>query len=277
MKRSYGPANLYTDQFLSGINPYIRLAYYDILPPHKLVARRVIYDYEIVLIKSGTAAITVEDQIYEAGPGDVFLFKPGQPHSISVYEEPLVQPHIHFDLCYSADTSKIVPISYIDFGEMTERERNLVRPDITGGFFSHFPNYIRLQNTINIEQLIFDVIDAYCSPSIFPEIRLKWCFLRLFDHLLCELNWINSGHSLIKSERAALIKQYLDHHTERQITLDELAKVHHIEKSYVSRIFKEAYDISPMQYHLLQRIEKAKLLIPFMETGSSRVSSSTHP
>jgi AraC-like DNA-binding protein len=275
LNKNYKTANLYTDDFLLAINPYIRLAYYNTLSPHKTIGERIIYDYEIVLFKSGTATITVEDHVYDAGPGDLFLFKPGQRHSFTVHNEPLVQPHIHFDLHYFADTSKVVPISFKNLSEMTEAEQALVRPDITDGFFRSFPSHIHLRNPMYIEQLIFDVINTYRSPSIFPEIRLKWCFLRLLDQLLCEINWQNTDHLLQKGERASLIKQYLDYHTDRQVTLEELAKVYHIDKSYVSRIFRETYDITPMRYHLLQRTEKAKLLIRYTNLSLTQIAEQT--
>lgn len=275
MDRSYGPANLHADSFLLEVNPYVRLAYYDILPPYKKIAQRIIYDYEIVLLKSGTATITVEDQVYKAGPGDLFIFKPGQLHSFLVNEEELVQPHVHFDMKYLADNSEFVPISFKNRSEMTDVEKEMIRPDITEFFITRFPNYIHLQNPIHIEQLLFDVIDAYGSPSVFPEIRLKWCFLRLLEQVLCEIKWRDMDPVLIKDERAVLIKQYLDYHTERQIKLDELAEVYHIDKSYISKIFRERYDISPMRYHLMQRMEKAKKLIRCTNISLTQIAEQT--
>ena len=275
MSKQYKTANLYTNDFLLGINPYVRLAYYDTMHPGKTIRERIIYDYEIVLFKSGKATITVEDQRYEAGPGDVFLFKPGQRHSFTVHNEPLVQPHIHFDLQYVSSSSSAVPISYKNRYEMTEREKTLIRADITEGFFRDFPSHIHLENPMHIEQLIFDVINTYRSPSIFPEIRLKWCFLRLLDQLLYELNWLYNDHTLLKEERANLIKQYLDHHTDRQVTLEELSNIHHIDKSYVSRIFRETFSMPPMRYHMLQRMEKAKMLICYTNIPLTQIAEQT--
>lgn len=267
--------NLYTNDFLLTVNPYIRLAYYHTLDPNRAFPERIIYDYEIVLIKSGTGTITIEDHAYDAGPGDLFIFRPGQRHSFSVNDTPLVQPHIHFDLRYSASTSGSVPISFKLASEMTADEIALIRPDELNNILCNFPSHIHLQNSLYIEQLLFDVINIYRSAPIFPEIKLKWSFLRLLDQLICEINWQNSDHLLHKEERANLIKQYLDHHTTCQVNLDELSKVYHVDKSYISRIFQEIYGITPMRYHLLQRIEKAKLLIRYTNLSLTQIAEET--
>lgn len=273
--KRYQTPNLYTNDFLLTINPYVRLAYYHTLDPNRVFAERIIYDYEIVLIKSGTGTITIEDRAYNAGPGDLFIFRPGQRHSFATNDKPVVQPHIHFDLNYSAATSGIVPISFKLASEMTAEERSLIRPDILDNFLSNFPSYIHLQDSLYIEQLLFDVINVYRSTPIFPEIRLKWCFLRLLDQLICEINWQNNDHLLHKEDRASLIKQYLDHHTDRQVTLDELSNVYHIDKSYVSRLFRETYSTTPMRYHILQRTEKAKLLIRYTNLSLTQIAEQT--
>lgn len=54
---------------------------------------------------------------------------------------------------------------------------------------------------------------------------------------------------------------YLEHYTDHAVTLDELANVYHIDRSYISRSFKAEYGVSPIHYQLLVRISKAKSMI----------------
>ena len=94
------------------LSPYIRRAWYNILMPSEVIGPRVIFDYELVLIKEGHADIVIEDMHYAASPGDMFIFRPRQPHCIyTAPDEQLIQPHIHFDLLAYPDREK-VPISY---------------------------------------------------------------------------------------------------------------------------------------------------------------------
>ena len=67
--------NLYQNDFLWHINPYVRKAFYDRLMPHQVIGERIIYDYELLYIKSGRCVVTIEDQQYETQPGDLYFFR----------------------------------------------------------------------------------------------------------------------------------------------------------------------------------------------------------
>ncbi|UUZ84643.1 AraC family transcriptional regulator [Paenibacillus sp. P26] len=56
---------------------------------------------------------------------------------------------------------------------------------------------------------------------------------------------------------------YLKHNIDRKVTIDELSKISGISKYYMISLFKQSFGMSPIQYHLLQRIEKAKEMIQF--------------
>lgn len=263
--------NAFSNNALNALNPYIRMAYYGTIEAHTSIPERVIYDYELLYVKSGHATITIEDQVYQASMGDMFFFKPDQRHSIVAYDEPLVQPHIHFDLMYQ-DNSTQVPISFVNREQMTEEQIAWIRPDITNSLFDPFPSYIRLPNPLYVEQLLFEVISAYNSPNLYTELQLKWRFLRLLEQLLYELNWEKTQHRNFPLERALHIKLYLEHTTDHAVTLDELAGVYHVDKSYISRTFKEAYGISPIRFHLLHRIKKAKEMIYYTNISITNIS-----
>lgn len=57
------------------------------------------------------------------------------------------------------------------------------------------------------------------------------------------------------------VKQYIEEHYEKHITLDEIAKELSISKFHLCRIFKEAEDMSIMHFLLQKRIEQAKLFL----------------
>lgn len=267
--------NVYHNDALLGVNPYVRLAFYSTLDAHHRIRERIIYDYEIIFIQSGTATITVEDEVFEAQSGEIFFFRPGQRHSLTIHDETFVQPHIHFDLIYNPDLSSLTPVSFKNRSEMTAHEQSMIQPDVTDRFLHQFPTCIRLKNPLYVEQLIFDVINAYNTPEVFPEIRLKWRFLRLLDQLLCEISWQQTDRRLSAMERANLFKLYLEHHTSRRVTLDELAQVYHLDKSYVSRIFTATYGVTPIRYHLLFRLAKAKNMILYTTISLTAIAEQT--
>lgn len=255
--------NRFHNDLMHRINPYVRFAKYDTLAPHHVIRERMLYDYELVYIKSGKVTITIESKRYDAKIGDFFLFKPGQPHSFTVHDEPLVQPHIHFDLIYQGETSIRSPISRKHTDRMSDAEKALIQEDISGMFFSDFPSYFRIQNPLYMEQLLYDVISAYQQPNLFPEIHVSGCFMRLWEYLLSEIYWQRAEHVSICKERADNIRLYLEHNADHKVTMEELSSYFHIDRSYISRIFKASYGISPIRYQLLFRLSKAKELLRY--------------
>ncbi len=55
--------------------------------------------------------------------------------------------------------------------------------------------------------------------------------------------------------------EYIHHHFSDQLPVDELSKVAQLSNSHFKRLFKKQYAISPQQYIMSLRIEKAKALI----------------
>ena len=258
---------------LEQISPHIRLAWYSVLQPGTYIKERVLFDYELLYIKSGGAEITIGDATYTGAQGDLFIFRPGQRHSIRIADEaPFVQPHIHFDLFSYPDRSE-VPISFKNMSEMSADEMRYFRRDDCEAFISPFPSLLRPQSPLYIEQLIFDVIHAYNNPGLFPEITLKWLFLRLWVQLLSEIACQRDLPREQKSEAVRKVKLYLEHNVDRRITLDELARANHFSKSYLSRLFKEAYQTSPLHYHTTLRIQKAKDLVRFTNMPLTEIAS----
>ncbi|MDN4619555.1 AraC family transcriptional regulator [Paenibacillus sp. PsM32] len=59
----------------------------------------------------------------------------------------------------------------------------------------------------------------------------------------------------------ALVRNFIDIHFKKDITLDVLASEAHINKYYLSHAFKKTYDISPLKYLSTVRINTAKFLL----------------
>jgi AraC family transcriptional regulator len=54
---------------------------------------------------------------------------------------------------------------------------------------------------------------------------------------------------------------YIHTHLDRELSLTELAEVINISPTYFASLFKQAIDISPHQYVIQQRVERAKLML----------------
>ena len=261
---------------LTNLSPYVRIAWYSTLDPHTILGPRDIFDYELLYLKEGSARITVESRVYDGNPGDVFLFRPHQRHKIECLNNfPVIQPHVHFDLQYRADQRDVF-VSYVTDEEMTPEQKTFFRSDIMDRFYPSIPDRIHLQNSKVFEEYLFDLIDEYNMPSSFTQVRQQWYFMRLFDLYLTEVGYFLhiEGHSNAESI-ASRMKLYLDNNTSRRVTLEELADVVHLDKSYIIRLFRQFYQETPISYHQQVRINRAKSMLLYTNLSVTEIASNT--
>lgn len=261
---------------LTNLSPYVRIAWYSTLDPHTILGPRDIFDYELLYLKEGSARINVEGRVYDGNPGDVFLFRPHQRHKIECLNNfPVIQPHVHFDLQYRADQRDVF-VSYVTDEEMTPEQKTFFRSDIMDRFYPSIPDRIHLQNSKVFEEYLFDLIDEYNMPSSFTQVRQQWYFMRLFDLYLTEVGYFLhiEGHSNAESI-ASRMKLYLDNNTSRRVTLEELADVVHLDKSYIIRLFRQFYQETPISYHQKVRINRAKSMLLYTNLSVTEIASNT--
>lgn len=258
------------------LSPYVRIAWYSTLEPHTLLGPRDIFDYELLYLKEGSVRITVEGRVYDGNPGDVFLFRPHQRHKIECLNNfPVIQPHVHFDLQYRADQRDVF-VSYVTDEEMTPEQKTFFRSDIMDRFYPSIPDQIHLQNSKVFEEYLFALIDEYNMPSSFTQVRQQWYFMRLFDLYLTEVGYFLhiEGHSNAENI-ASRMKLYLDNNTSRRVTLEELANVVHLDKSYIIRLFRQFYQETPISYHQKVRINRAKSMLLYTNLSVTEIASNT--
>ncbi|MCD9022546.1 AraC family transcriptional regulator [Cohnella silvisoli] len=260
---------------LNNLSPYIRVAWDNFIEPPFHISERVIFDYELLYVKDGEIKVTVEDKVYYGIPGDIFLFKPLQPHAIYLLNNKrLHQPHIHFDLYYQSDSPQ-VKISFKPLKAIMEEEKQWFREDVTPLMEDPLPNHIRLNKPVVIEKLIYDIIFEMERKFPYYETSAKGLFVQLWVQLLRENHWKNNAHLLSKWELLDRIKNYMSHQTEHEITLDELSKFANLNKYYLCKLFKKAFNITPIQYHVAVRLEKAKQMIQFTNLSLSVIAEKT--
>ena len=123
---------------------------------------------------------------------------------------------------------------------------------------------------------LLDLIDEYNMPSSFTQVRQQWYFMRLFDLYLTEVGYFLhiEGHSNAESI-ASRMKLYLDNNTSRRVTLEELAEVVHLDKSYIIRLFRQFYQETPISYHQKVRIKRAKSMLLYTNLSVTEIASNT--
>lgn len=253
------------------INPYIRRAWYNTLHPGEEIKERSLFDYEILFVKEGRATVTIQDVAIDARSGDLFIFRPRIPHSIIVDPDcSMVQPHVHFDLIQYPDAQQ-VPVSYWALEEMSEIEKGYFRPDLLTTILTPCPSHIRLKNPQYIEFLLADVIYTHAHRTEYSELNEKSLFLKLLYQVLVEIKMDTDTLHVEKGQYAAQIRQYLEQNIHRNVPLDELTRIHNLSKSHLLSLFRAAYQTTPLRFHQVLRMNKAKYLLRFTTAPISEI------
>ena len=254
--------------FLNYLSPYVRYAADStVIPPRKL--SRVIFDYELAFIKSGNTKVTVGGITYQGKAGDIFLFRPHEHHILeAIGDTPIRQPHVHFDFFYRPDSPEVT-VSFKPLDKMTPQEMKLFREDILEEFLLSFPHYIHLDNPSNFENILFQIIDAYNQKQPFYEMITKGLLLQLWAMILQKIDFKDNKTTLVIINR---IKDYLDHNTSHNVSMEELSDVFHLSSIYISRIFKDAIGATPKRYHTMVRINMAKELIQYSKYSLTEIA-----
>ena len=219
---------------------------------------RVIFDYELLYVKEGEIVVTIEDSEY-AGLPRQSLFQ--APSPLTLGAKRLRQPHIHFDFFYRQD-SPDVKISFRPLEDISEQEAKWFREPINKGSELWLPDKINLQNTLVFEKMLFGIIDEFGRKLPYYEFTAKGMFINLWAYLMREWHWSCVRNAVSNTDILFEIKDYLDHNPAKE-SLDELARQFKMSKFHLTRLFKKAFSATPIQYHRLVRIHKARELIQF--------------
>lgn len=77
---------------------------------------------------------------------------------------------------------------------------------------------------------------------------------------------------LAGNRQCAAVLRYIDRHFKETLTLDQLAEEAHMNKFYLSHVFKQEYGISPINYMISRRIEESKYLLAETDLSVSRIA-----
>ncbi len=238
--------------------------------PKMLLKPRIIFDYELLYVEKGELSIRIEEDFYTILPGDIVLFKPGKEHEIMGSVGECWMPHIHFDLMYYEDFED-VPINFKTLKECSESELRLIRQDILDTALP-IPDIIRISNHIEIYNTILKLIHAYDRKDPGFVILQKSLLLHIVYHLEKGLHAKMNTHLTLHQKALEQVVTHIVDHYDETIPLDVLAKIACLSVYHFSRLFKEKYSLSPHQFQIRHRIEKAKELMSYSHLSLTSIA-----
>lgn len=234
------------------INPYIRLTMESRIPAGHNIARRVIYDYELIYLEEGSLTFLYSDKTYYCQAGDIIFIRPGVPHSFILDQGEISQPHIHFDITHRPQ-SETIPISFKDLDKMSDSERAWIHKD-------HFSAYdpsplLYINNKAEFLDIFYHIVVGGSERLIKKALLVILIAIIIKDNfpkLLQNDSPLNVVHQ---------IKDYIDAGNGLEMTLDDFAKSFFYDKFYLERKFKETFNVNLIAYRNQKRMELAECLL----------------
>ena len=124
------------------------------------------------------------------------------------------------------------------------------------------------------ENLLLQIQEIASSGIYIRDMKIYEKLTSLLT-LLMEESWnpVRNSHTPSLKRDLMNIKDYLDQHYQKKITLDQLAEMFFINKFYLTRIFKEQFGITINSYLLQIRITHAKQLLRFSDLSIEKVAA----
>lgn len=205
---------------------------------------------EIIYIFEGNATQTVDDTSYEMGRGDILFMNYGCAHTFTSSK-----PFSYINLCFSPELlgdSIITPQNAFSLLALTSF--NEIRGKNSGGKISFSG-----KDRGRIEQILFSMLHEY------EEKASGWhTVTEHYLGILLTLMLRNTELTLPESDDSRIwqeLSEYIDANLDTPLKLSTLAGKCFYNPSYFSRVFKEKFGSSPIEYVTRRRLETATALL----------------
>ncbi len=203
---------------------------------------RIIYQYEIEIFTK-TGGVTIIDGIeYPISHGDIKFLRPGQ----------VVYSKLHYE-CYSC--------KFIFEGSSIEK--NVFQPIFRNPCLDCIPTFLSAYTPNDYYKIFELMLNEYINPNMQTPILLKAKILELLCFLYSDSYRQNNvgtiGHDIADVVSKAML--YIRENYKEPITLSDISSHVNLSANYFHKIFKRAVTMTPLDYLIKIRIERAKILL----------------
>ncbi len=202
--------------------------------------------YLIHYILEGTGTYTVGEIKHHLGPGDAFLIRPNQT------------------VIYAADSASEWKYAFFAFAGAAA-EQLLSRTSFETRDVIHLADD-------SIYDLIEETTKRLTSYSHNEDLYAVMQLMKVFFVLAEQKdNAADTEYQPIRSDFKKVLDYISLHYTER-VSVGQLAKLVSLDRSYFCRAFKKTMGISPKQYLVEMRLDKARFMLTETDLPVTRIS-----
>lgn len=226
-----------------------------------------IHDYfEMVYIKKGHAVFEIAGSFVEIGPNNIIIIKPRQFHKFEVKSQAgceFIVLNFGFENKFDNQFSGVSLEDFLNFVNKKE----------WGAFIC-----LKVSHKNEIINLLNRILKERENPEIGSEFLNYLLVLELFVLIsrALKMEWENSikNKSPKLKELIQASVNYINNNYERDISLTDISKYVFLSPSYFARAFKEEMGVSPINYLLTVRVERAQELLRDTDSKISDIALS---
>ncbi|MBO0462063.1 AraC family transcriptional regulator [Enterococcus sp. DIV1298c] len=205
------------------------------------------HDYILHIVMEGKGIYRVKDRQYQLKKGDLFLIRPGDA------------------TFYLADGEEPWVYSWISFGGPVADKiihHSLFKEDQYTMVSSEISKYV---------EIILACMN-YSPENLADELQLNALTYQLLALLLEDGGHIRLGEQKNYSSLAIDTIQYIEEHYSKRLTVEAIAQHLAVNRSHLSRVFKNQLGISIKEYMIGVRINRAAFLLSLTEESVEAIA-----
>jgi len=254
------------------LNPVVTHANYIKCQPGFHWGPRTIYEHQFIYIIRGKGISSIQDRSYQVGAGDLFYYGPRVGHYFRADDaEPFEILGMHFEFIGSLADSRKPP--YQNDIEHTAQDtgiKNLVFIGTQGLEELKLSDYINVNGTA-VEEVFIQALANFRNDNNMTAMINRGLLLHLFD-LLHKHTHQMTAHLSPQLKTLYHVRSRLIQSAEMPYSRIWIRDWSGYNEDYLSRNFREHFGVSPHQFHLLQKIEKAKYLLEHTDSSITEIS-----
>jgi AraC-like DNA-binding protein len=235
------------------LSPYVRGALEHWRGPWH-IPRRVVLDYLLVYVVSGTGPFSVGDDSFDVGPGDLIWIPPGVLHEMRGVSPTMFVAYLHFDLIHDAERSpRVRSGARYPHGPHPDMHPTWTRQPIAG-----WSGLLPVVNGPAIYALMRQAIAEHRGAR--RPLRVSGLMLEIFAEIATGLSApaANAGLHWPAMRRAA---ERIVAEPEAPLNLQALAAGARLSGSHFRKLFRETHGESPRDMQTRARMQKAGELV----------------
>jgi len=221
--------------------PYITLAHMFHAPEGWSIQCRVLKQFQLQYVLEGEAEYEIEGIVYRTTKGDLLFHAPGEVHRVNTVNG---KPYVCLSVVFH-------------FGELDYPVRGLIgfrsteKPHDMGNFTGR-----------PLESILLELIRHYKQPGFYDQQQAQQLLMSILLMLGSESNRgaTRSFQDPAGKAKLILLRNYIDVHLKEGFNHRQLEELVGWSRNYIIAQFKKMFGMSPVQYLVWIRLEKAKEL-----------------